>query len=98
MSFILNNSSGIAIVLALISFVSIAFEKRITSLLISLATVLFGSFLFSYAFYKMTGFDVLDVYIKGLMIIGEGLILLVVISIVIVTQESKNKNCNGSKL
>jgi len=98
MSFILNNSSGIAIVLALISFVSIAFEKRITSLLISLTTVLFGSFLFSYAFYKMTGFDVLDVYIKGLIIIGEGLILLVVISIVIVTKEAKKKNCNGSKL
>ncbi|MFK7682063.1 hypothetical protein [Priestia megaterium] len=91
MSFILNYSSGIAIVLALISFVSIAFEKRITSFLISLTTVLLGSFIFFYAFYKMTGFDVLDVYIKGLMIIGEGLILLVVMSIVIVTKESKKK-------
>jgi len=91
MSFILNNSSGIAVVFALIAFISIAFGKRISSLLVSLLTVLFGSFLFFYAFYEMRGFEVLDVYIKGLIIIGEGLILLVVISIFIVTQELKKK-------
>lgn len=91
MSFILNNSLGIGIIFALIFFVSIAFEKRISSLLVSLITVLFGSFLFFYAFNEMRGFDVLDVYIKGLMIIGEGLILLVVTSIFIMTHELKKK-------
>ncbi|RDZ13487.1 hypothetical protein C3744_15850 [Priestia megaterium] len=57
----------------------------------SFVTVLFGSFLLLYAFAKISGFDALDIQIKGLMIIGEGLILLVITSVFISVQEAKKK-------
>lgn len=91
MSFILNNSLGIGIIFALIFFVSIAFEKRISSLLVSLITLLFGLFLIFYASNEIRGFEIIDIYVKGLIIVGEGLILLVVTSIFIVMQEQKKK-------
>ncbi|ADF40252.1 hypothetical protein BMD_3412 [Priestia megaterium DSM 319] len=53
--------------------------------------MLFGSFLLLYAFAKISGFDALDIQIKGLMIIGEGLLLLVVTSVFISVQEAKKK-------
>ena len=89
MSFILNNCMSISIIFVLILFVSIAFNKRIAALVISLVTVLFGLFLLFYAFAKISGFDALDIQIKGLMIIGEGLLLLVVTSVFIFVQEAK---------
>jgi len=91
MSFILNNYLGIGVIFSLIFFASIVIEKRIISLLVSLITLLFGLFLTFYAANKMNGFEAIDVYVKGLIFIGEALILLVVTSIFIVTQESKKK-------
>ena len=91
MSFILNNCLGIGIIFGLIFFVSIVVKKRMSSLFISLITLLFGLFLTFYAANKMNGFEAIDVYVKGLIFIGEALILLVVTSIFIVTQESKKK-------
>ncbi len=72
MSFILNNCMAISIVFTVILFVSIVCNKRIVALVISFVTMLFGSFLLLYAFAKISGFDALDIQIKGLMIIGEG--------------------------
>ncbi|MGE1194413.1 hypothetical protein ACQJ18_06925 [Priestia megaterium] len=91
MSFILNHCMAISIIFVLILFVSIAFNKRIVALVISFVTMLFGSFLLLYAFAKISGFDALDIQIKGLMIIGEGLISLVITSIFIAVQETKKK-------
>lgn len=91
MSFILNNCLGIGIIFGLIFFVSIVVEKRISSLFISLITLLFGLFLTFYAANKMNGFEAIDVYVKGLIFVGEALILLVVTSIFIVLQEQKKK-------
>ena len=91
MSFILNNCMAISIVFTVILFVSIAFNKRIVALVISFVTVLFGLFLLLYSFAKISGFDALDIQIKGLMIIGEGLILLVITSAFISVQEAKKK-------
>jgi len=91
MSFILNNYLGIGIIFGLIFFVSIVVEKRISSLLISLITLLFGLFLTFYAANKMNGFEAIDVYVKGLIFVGEALILLVITSIFIVLQERKKK-------
>ncbi|MGF9772982.1 hypothetical protein COK01_26915 [Priestia megaterium] len=91
MSFILNNCLGIGVIFSLIFFASIVIEKRIISLLVSLITLLFGLSLTFYAANKMNGFEAIDVYVKGLIFIGEALILLVVTSIFIVTQESKKK-------
>lgn len=91
MSFILNNYLGIGIFFGLIFFVSIVVEKRISSLLISLITLLFGLFLTFYAANKMNGFEAIDVYVKGLIFVGEALILLVITSIFIVLQERKKK-------
>ncbi|MEK1829856.1 hypothetical protein AAAC51_14450 [Priestia megaterium] len=90
MSFILNNCMAISIVFTVILFVSIACNKRIVVLVISFVTMLFGSFLL-YAFAKISGFAALDIQIKGLMIIGEGLLLLVVTSVFISVQEAKKK-------
>ncbi|MET1122582.1 hypothetical protein ABWU59_27005 [Priestia megaterium] len=91
MSFILNNCLGIGIIFGLIFFVSIVVEKRISSLLVSLITLLFGLFLTFYAANKMNGFEAIDVYVKGLIFVGEALILVVVTSIFIVLQERKKK-------
>ncbi|MGG0481744.1 hypothetical protein ABE039_27610 [Priestia megaterium] len=91
MSFILNNCMAISIVFTVILFVSIVFNKRIASLAISFLIVLFGLFLLFYAFAKISGFDALDIQIKGLIIIGEGLILLVITSVFISVQEAKKK-------
>jgi hypothetical protein len=82
---------AISIVFTVILFVSIAFNKRIAALVISFVTVLFGLFLLLYAFAKISGFDALDIQIKGLIIIGEGLILLVITSVFISVQEAKKK-------
>lgn len=92
MFFILNNCMPISIIFVLILFVSIAFSKRIAALVISFVTVLFGLFLLLYAFAKISGFDALDIQIKGLIIIGEGLILLVITSVFISVQESKKRS------
>ncbi len=51
MSFILNNCMAISIVFVVILFVSIAFNRRIASLVISFLTVLFGLFLLLYSFF-----------------------------------------------
>ncbi|AXI30357.1 hypothetical protein CIB87_15460 [Priestia megaterium] len=91
MSFILNNCMAISIIFVVILFVSIVFNNRIAALVISFATVLFGLFLLFYAFAKISGLDALDIQIKGLIIIGEGLILLVITSIFIAVQETKKK-------
>ncbi|MDW4508877.1 MULTISPECIES: hypothetical protein [Priestia] len=91
MSFILTNCMAISIVFTVFLFISIAFNKRIVALVISFVTVLFGLFLLLYAFAKISGFDALDIQIKGLMIIGEGLILLVITSAFISVQEAKKK-------
>ncbi|MED4029219.1 hypothetical protein ACFW1D_13960 [Priestia megaterium] len=91
MSFILTNCMPISIVFTVFLFISIAFNKRIVALVISFVTVLFGLFLLLYAFAKISGFDALDIQIKGLMIIGEGLILLVITSVFISVQEAKKK-------
>ncbi|WP_318614807.1 hypothetical protein [Priestia megaterium] len=82
---------AISIVFTVFLFISIAFNKRIVALVISFVTVLFGLFLLLYAFAKISGFDALDIQIKGLMIIGEGLILLVITSVFISVQEAKKK-------
>jgi len=95
MAFILNNSLGIGIILPLIFFVSIVAGKRISSLLVSLITLLFGLFLTFYAANKMNGFEAIDAYVKGLIFVGEALILLVVTSIFIVIQEQKKENNLG---
>ncbi|MDR4221770.1 hypothetical protein FO518_30260 [Priestia megaterium] len=58
-----------------------------SSLFISLITLSFGLFLTFYAANKMNGFEAIDVYVKGLIFVGEALILLVVTSIFIVLQE-----------
>ncbi|MCM3153961.1 hypothetical protein V8V54_19455 [Priestia megaterium] len=91
MSFILNNCMAISIVFMVIFFISIGFNKRIVALVLSFVTILFGSFLLLYAFAKISGFDALDIQIKGLIIIGEGLILLVITSVFISVQEAKKK-------
>jgi len=39
----------------------------------------------------MNGFEAIDVYVKGLIFVGEALILVVVTSIFIVLQERKKK-------
>ncbi|MDN4634686.1 hypothetical protein QCD71_24575, partial [Sphingomonas sp. PsM26] len=91
MSFILTNCIAISIIFVLILFVSIVCNKRIVALVISFVTMLFGSFLLLYAFAKISGFDALDIQIKGLMIIGEGFILLVITSVFISVQETKKK-------
>jgi len=91
MSFILNHCMAISIIFVVILFVSIVFNNRIAALVISFVTVLFGSFLLLYAFAKISGFDAMDIQIKGIIIIGEGLILLVIISIFIAAQETKKK-------
>ncbi|MCF8887117.1 hypothetical protein ACQKGA_17745 [Priestia megaterium] len=91
MSFILTNCMAISIVFTVFLFISIAFNKRIVALVISFVTVLFGLFLLLYSFAKISGFDALDIQIKGLMIIGEGLILLVITSAFISVQEAKKK-------
>ncbi|WP_253880929.1 hypothetical protein [Priestia megaterium] len=91
MSFILNNCLGIGIIFGLIFFVSIVIKKRMSSLFISLITLLFGLFLTFYAANKMNGFEAIDVYVKGLIFVGEALILLVVTSIFIVLQERQKK-------
>ncbi|MED4139893.1 hypothetical protein P4652_16865 [Priestia megaterium] len=91
MSFILTNCMTISIVFTVFLFISIAFNKRIVALVIFFVTVLFGLFLLLYAFAKISGFDALDIQIKGLMIIGEGLILLVITSVFISVQEAKKK-------
>ncbi|AQU77157.1 hypothetical protein BUW91_28310 (plasmid) [Priestia megaterium] len=62
-----------------------------SSLFISLITLLFGLFLTFYAANKMNGFEAIDVYVKGLIFVGEALILLVVTSIFIVLQERQKK-------
>ncbi|MCJ7989922.1 hypothetical protein MUB15_12375 [Priestia sp. OVS21] len=93
MSFILTNCIAISIIFVLILFVSIVYNKRIVALVISFVTMLFGSFLLLYAFAKISGFDALDIQIKGLMIIGEGFILLVITSVFISVQETKRKRC-----
>ncbi|MCZ8495107.1 hypothetical protein [Priestia megaterium] len=67
------------------------FNNRIAVLVISFVTVLFGLFLLLYSFGKISGFDALDIQIKGLIIIGEGLLLLVVTSVFISVQEAKKK-------
>ncbi|MDC7769104.1 hypothetical protein POL88_09210 [Priestia megaterium] len=82
---------AISIVFMVIFFISIAFNKRIVALVLSFVTILFGSFLLLYAFAKISGFDALDIQIKGLIIIGEGLILLVITSVFISVQEAKKK-------
>ncbi|KNH23058.1 hypothetical protein ACS78_10750 [Priestia megaterium] len=82
---------AISIVFTVILFISIAFKKRIVALVISFVTVLFGLFLLLYSFAKISGFDALDIQIKGLLIIGEGLLLLVVTSVFISIQEAKKK-------
>jgi hypothetical protein len=82
---------AISIVFTVFLFISIAFNKRIVALVISFVTVLFGLFLLLYSFAKISGFDALDIQIKGLMIIGEGLILLVITSAFISVQEAKKK-------
>ena len=89
MSFILTNCMAISIIFVVILFVSIVFNNRIAALVISFVTVLFGSFLLLYAFAKISGFDAIDIQIKGIIIIGEGLILLVITSIFIAVQETK---------
>ncbi len=61
------------------------------SLLISLITLLFGLFLIFYASHKISGFDLIDVYVKGLIVIFEGLIFSVATSIFIVIQELNKK-------
>ncbi|MBT2259489.1 hypothetical protein [Priestia megaterium] len=91
MSFILNHCVAISAIFVLIFFVSIAFKKRISALLVSLITLSFGLFLIFYASTVIRGFEAIDVQIKGLIIIGEGLILLVITSIFIVAQELKKK-------
>ncbi|PFK64540.1 hypothetical protein COJ21_26125 [Priestia megaterium] len=91
MSFILNHCVAISMIFVLIFFVSIAFKKRISALLVSLITLSFGLFLIVYASTEIRGFEAIDVQIKGLIIIGEGLILLVITSIFIVAQELKKK-------
>ncbi|WEA42678.1 hypothetical protein [Priestia aryabhattai] len=91
MSFILNHCMAISIIFVVILFVSIVFNNRIAALVISFVTVLFGSFLLLYAFAKISGFDAMDIQIKGIIIIGEGLILLVITSIFIAVQETKKK-------
>lgn len=91
MSFILNNCLSIGVIFSLIFFASIVIEKRIISLLVSLITLLFGLFLTFYAANKMNGFEAIDVYVKGLIFVGEALILLVVTSIFIVLKERKKK-------
>ncbi|MGG0338636.1 hypothetical protein ABEY50_01170 [Priestia megaterium] len=91
MSFILTNCMAISIMFVILLFVSIVCNKRITALFSSLVTVLFGLFLLFYAFANVSGFDALDIQIKGLMIIGEGLILLVITSVFISAQEAKKK-------
>ncbi|KRD99853.1 hypothetical protein CN383_05410 [Priestia megaterium] len=57
----------------------------------SFLTVLFGLFLLLYSFAKISGFDALDIQIKGIIIIGEGLLLLVITSVFIAVQETKKK-------
>ncbi|MGG0540840.1 hypothetical protein ABEY63_02985 [Priestia aryabhattai] len=91
MSFILNNCMTISIIFVVILFVSIVFNNRIAALVLSFVTVLFGSFFLLYAFAKISGLDALDIQIKGLIIIGEGLLLLVVTSVFISVQEAKKK-------
>jgi len=91
MSFILNNCMAISIIFVVILFVSIVLTKRIVALVLSFVTILFGSFLLLYACAKISGFDALDIQIKGLIIIGEGLILLVITSVFISVQEAKKK-------
>lgn len=91
MSFILNNCIAISIIFVVILFVSIVLTKRIVALVLSFVTILFGSFLLLYAFAKISGFDALNIQIKGLIIIGEGLILLVITSVFISVQEAKKK-------
>ncbi|MGG3196540.1 MULTISPECIES: hypothetical protein [Priestia] len=91
MSFILNNCIAISIIFVVILFLSIVLTKRIVALVLSFVTILFGSFLLLYAFAKISGFDPLDIQIKGLIIIGEGLILLVITSVFISVQEAKKK-------
>lgn len=91
MSFILNHCVAISMIFVLIFFVSIAFKKRISALLVFLITLSFGLFLIFYASTEIRGFEAIDVQIKGLIIIGEGLILLVITSIFIVAQELKKK-------
>ncbi|MGG3267454.1 hypothetical protein ABEP16_00925 [Priestia aryabhattai] len=91
MSFILNNCTAISIIFVVILFVSIVFNNRIAALVISFVAVLFGLFLLIYAFAKISGLDALDIQIKGLIIIGEGLLLLVVTSVFISVQEAKKK-------
>ncbi|MGI1797914.1 hypothetical protein ACRPLQ_05600 [Priestia sp. TRN 1309] len=93
MSFILNNCMTISIIFVVILFVSIVFNNRIAALVLSFVTVLFGLFLLFYAFAKISGFDAMDIQIKGIIIIGEGLILLVITSIFIAVQETKKKRC-----
>ncbi len=82
---------AISIVFTVILFISIAFKKRIVALVISFVTVLFGLFLLLYSFRKISGFDALDIQIKGLITIGEGLLLLVITSVFISVQEAKKK-------
>jgi hypothetical protein len=82
---------AISIMFVILLFVSIVCNKRIAALFISLVTVLFGLFLLLYAFANISVFDALDIQIKGLMIIGEGLILLVITSVFISVQEAKKK-------
>ncbi|GAB1762036.1 hypothetical protein PMEGAS70_40430 [Priestia megaterium] len=91
MSFILTNCMAISIIFVVILFVSIVFNNKIAALVISFVTVLFGLFLLFYAFAKIRGLDALDIQIKGLIIIGEGLLLLVVTSVFISVQEAKKK-------
>jgi energy-coupling factor transporter transmembrane protein EcfT len=92
MSFILNHCVAISMIFVLIFFVSIDLKKRISALLVSLITLSFGLFfLIFYASTEIRGFEAIDVQIKGLIIIGEGLILLVITSIFIVAQELKKK-------
>ncbi|MFK7677043.1 hypothetical protein [Priestia megaterium] len=91
MSFILNNCMAISIIFVLTLFVSIAFNKRIASLAISFLTMLFGLFLLFYSFAKISGLEALDIQIKGIIIIGEGLLLLVITSAFISVQEAKKK-------
>ncbi|MGG1270275.1 MULTISPECIES: hypothetical protein [Priestia] len=82
---------AISIIFVVILFVSIVFNNKIAALVISFVTVLFGLFLLFYAFAKIRGLDALDIQIKGLIIIGEGLLLLVVTSVFISVQEAKKK-------
>lgn len=91
MSFILTNCMAISIMFVILLVVSIVCNKRIVALVISFVTVLFGLFLLFYSFAKISGLDGLDIQIKGIIIIGEGLLLLVITSVFISVQETKKK-------